>query len=171
MVGPCRFTKFVVALSDSAVSLVKPRLTLTVSFLLNLDRKYYIWFLVDWNTLKIVAWHFSRYRDYSNANRLLKQIKQHPNTITTDGLPVYKQAIEELFSLRVHKRVHLGHNNAVESRYSLLKDFIRAKRGFKKFSNIPKYINGWVYIHNLFKDLGGDKYSIVQSLLAIITPS
>ncbi|MGB4754910.1 MAG: DDE-type integrase/transposase/recombinase, partial [Fervidobacterium sp.] len=69
------------------------------------------------------------------------------------------------------KRVHLGHNNAVESRYSLLKDFIRAKRGFKKFSNIPKYINGWVYIHNLFKDLGGDKYDIVQSLLTIITPS
>lgn len=118
-----------------------------------------------------IAWHFSRYRDYSNAIRLLKQIKRHPNIITTDGLPVYKQAIEELSSLRVHKRVHLGHNNAVESRYSLLKDFIRAKRGFKKFSNIPKYINGWVYIHNLFKDLGGDKYAIVQSLLTIITPS
>ena len=64
--------------------------------------------------LKILTWHFSRYRDYSNAIRLLKQIKQHPNTITTDGLPVYKQAIEELFSQRVHKRVHFGHNNAVE---------------------------------------------------------
>ncbi len=34
-----------------------------------------------------------------------------------------------------------------------------------------EYINGWVYIHNLFKDSGGDKYAIVQSLLAIITPS
>ena len=60
-----------------------------------------------------------------------------------------------------------GYNNAVESEYSLLKDFIRAKRGFKKFSNIPKYINGWVYIHNLFKDLGSDKYAIIQSLLAL----
>ncbi|MGB4751940.1 MAG: DDE-type integrase/transposase/recombinase, partial [Fervidobacterium sp.] len=69
------------------------------------------------------------------------------------------------------KRVHLGHNNAVESRYSLLKDFIRAKRGFKKFSNIPKYINGWVYIHNLFKDLRGDKNAIIQFLLSTITLS
>jgi len=101
------------------------------------DRKYYIWLLVDWNTLKIVAWHFSRYRDYSNAIKLLKQIKKHPQLITTDGLPVYKQAIEGLC-------------------------------GFKKFSNIPKYINGWVYIHNLFKDLGGDKYAIIQSLFSSI---
>ena len=38
-------------------------------------------------------------------------------------------------------------------------------------SESSKYINGWVYIHNLFKDLGGDKYAIVQSLLTIITPS
>ena len=135
------------------------------------DRKYYIWFLVDWNTLKIVAWHFSRYRDYSNAIKLLKQIKQHPNTITTDGLPVYKQVIEELFGTGVHQRVRLGYNNAVESRYSLLKDFIRMKRGFKKFSNIPKYINGWVYIHNLFKDLRGDKNAIIQFLLSTITLS
>ncbi|MEN6590762.1 MAG: DDE-type integrase/transposase/recombinase [Fervidobacterium sp.] len=79
--------------------------------------------------------------------------------ITTDGLPLYGS--------EVHQRVRLGHNNAVESRYSLLKDFIRAKRDFKKFSNIPKYINGWVYIHNLFKDLGSDKYAIIQSLLAL----
>jgi len=56
---------------------------------------------------------------------------------------------------------NLGHNNAVESRYSLLKDFIRTKRGFKKLSNIPRYINGRVYIHNLFKDLAGDKYVII----------
>jgi len=121
--------------------------------------------------LKIVAWHFSRYRDYSNAIMLLKQIKNHPQLITTDGLGVYKQAIEEPFGLGVHQRVKLGHNNVVELRYSLLKDFIRDKQGFKKFSNIPRYINGWVYIHNLFKDLGGDKYAIVQSLLTIITPS
>jgi len=111
--------------------------------------------------LKIVAWHFSRYRDYSNAIKLLKQIKKHPQLITTDGLPVYKQAIEELFGSGIHQRVHLGHNNAVESRYSLLKDSIRAKRGFKKLSNIPRYINGRVYIHNLFKDLAGDKYVII----------
>ncbi len=141
------------------------------SVLLFKDRKYYIWFLVDWKTSKIVAWHFSRYRDYSNAIKLLKQIKQHPNTITTDGLPVYKQAIEELFGTGVHQRVRLGYNNAVESRYSLLKDFIRMKRGFKKFSNIPKYINGWVYIHNLFKDLRGDKNAIIQFLLSTITLS
>jgi len=141
------------------------------SIILFKDRKYYIWLLVDWNTLKIVAWHFSRYRDYSNAIKLLKQIKEHPQVITTDGLPVYKQAIEELFGSGIHQRVKLGHNNAVESRYSLLKDFIRAKRGFKKFSNIPKYINGWVYIHNLFKDLGGDKYAIIQSLFSSIMQS
>jgi len=126
---------------------------------------------MDWNTLKIVAWHFSRYRDYSNAIRLLKQIKKYPQLITTDGLGVYKQAIEELFGSGIHQRVHLSHNNAVEPRYSLLKDFIRAKRGFKKFSNIPKYINGWVYIHNLYKELGGDKYAIIQSLFSSIIQS
>jgi len=54
--------------------------------------------------LKIVAWHFSRYRDYSNAIKLLKQTKEHPQLITTDGLPVYKQAIEELFGSGIHQR-------------------------------------------------------------------
>ena len=93
--------------------------------------------------MKIVAWYFSRYRDYySNVIKLLKQVKEHPELINTDGFAVYKQAIEELFGSGVHQGVKLGHNNADESRYSLLKDFIRAKRGFKKFSNIPKYING-----------------------------
>ena len=93
------------------------------------------------------------------------------STHYTDGLAVYKQAIEELFGSGVHQRVKLGHNNAVESRHSLLKDFIRVKRGFKKFNNILKYINGWVYIHNLFKDLGGDKYAIIQSLFSSIIQS
>jgi hypothetical protein len=45
--------------------------------------------------------------------------------ITTNVLTVYEQAIEELFGPELHQRVHLGHNNSVESRYSLLKDFIR----------------------------------------------
>jgi len=96
------------------------------------------------SALKIVAWHFSTYHHYSNAISLLKKIKRHPELITTDELGVCKQAIEELFGSEVHQRVKLGHNNSVESRYSLLNDFVRAKRGFNKFSNIPKYIIGWV---------------------------
>jgi len=81
---------------------------------------------------------------YLKSISLLKKIKRHPELITTDELGVCKQAIEELFGSEVHQRVKLGHNNSVESRYSLLNDFVRAKRGFNKFSNIPKYIIGWV---------------------------
>jgi len=42
------------------------------------------------------------------------------------------------------------------------------KRGFKKFNNIRKYINGWVYIHNLYKELESDKNSIILFLIATI---
>jgi transposase-like protein/predicted RNA-binding Zn-ribbon protein involved in translation (DUF1610 family) len=148
---------------DSAYSLSADE-----TVLLFKQRRYYLWFLVDWNSKKIVAWHFSRYRDFSNALKLFKKLKSHPSLITTDGLPSYPHAIEELFGKDVHKRAHLGYNNAVESRYSLFKDFVRAKRGFKKFSNIFLYINGWVFMHNLYKDKEGDKYAILSDLMPFI---
>jgi len=132
------------------------------------QRKYYVWFLVDWKSKKIIAWHFSKYRDLSNALKLFNKIKSHPSLITTDGLPLYPYAVEELFGKNIHERVYLGHNNAVESRYSLFKDFVRAKRGFKKFSNIFLYINGFVFTHNLYKDCGGDKNAVLSALLPFI---
>ncbi len=54
----------------------------------------------------------------------------------------YVRCIQELFYFgsEVHQKLHLGHNNTIESRYSLLKDLIKAKCGFKKFSNILRYI-------------------------------
>jgi len=97
--------------------------------------------------------------------------QQHPRFITTDGLAVYKQTVEELFGSGVHQRAKLGHNNVVESRYSLLKDLIRAKRGLKTFSNVSKYINSRVYIHNFYKDLVNDNYAIIQFLIATIMQS
>ncbi len=88
--------------------------------------------------------------------------------ITTEGLPLYPYAAEELFGKNIHKRVYLGHNNAIESRYSLFKDFVRAKRGFKKFSNIFLYINGFAFTHNLYKDCGGDKNAVLSALFTFI---
>ncbi len=71
------------------------------------QRKYYVWFLVDWKSKKIVAWHFSKYRDLSNALKLFNKIKSHPSLITTDGLPLYPYAVEELFSKRTFINVYI----------------------------------------------------------------
>ncbi len=104
----------------------------------------------------------------SNALKLFNKIKSHPSLITTDGLSLYPYAVEGLFGKNIHKRVYLGHDNAPESRYSLFKDFVRTKRGFKKFSNIFLYINGFVFTHNLYKDCGGDKNAILSALFPFI---
>ncbi len=106
-VSLCRFTKLVVALSDSAVELVKLKSILFVSFLLNPSLLLFFHFLLTF----ILISSFLLFIAISNSN------------------------------------------------------------GFKKFSNIPKYINGWVYIHNLFKHLGDNKYAIIQSVFSSIMQS
>ncbi len=88
--------------------------------------------------------------------------------LALDGLPLYLYTVEELFGKNIHKRVYLGHNNAIESKYSLFKDFVRAKRRFKKFSNIFLYINSFILTHNLYKDCVGDKDAVLSALFPFV---
>lgn len=111
----------------------------------------------------------SRYRDASNVKILLSKLHKPPSVLVTNHMPAYNAAVELFFPQIELLQVGLGGNNTVETRFSLFKDFYRAKRGFKKFRNIPLYVNGFCVIHNLYKLEGEGYYAMVAKLISFIT--
>ncbi len=69
--------------------------------------------------------------------------------LITDGLGAYESALI-LFKNINHVVVSLG-KNMCESKFSLLKDFFRLKRGLKKSANLDLYIHGFCVVKNLWK--------------------
>jgi transposase-like protein len=139
------------------------------------DKKYYVWLLVEHGTNLIVAWHVSRYRDMSQVKILLdkyfSQRKQNTQIeLITDGLKAYEIAVKLNFDNVEHREVRLGKNNECESKFSLFKMFVRAKRSFKKFSNIRYYVNGFCVVRNLCK-LYENENEMITALASIIITS
>ncbi|MCD6257334.1 DDE-type integrase/transposase/recombinase, partial [Candidatus Aerophobetes bacterium] len=132
-------------------------------------RRYYVWFVVDSESHLILAWHVSRYRDVSNVKILLSKLKSSPDILVTDHMPSYSACVDMFFKDIEHLQVGLGGNNPVESRFSLFKMFVKVKRGFKKYRNIPLYVRGFCIVHNLYKLVGGDFNDLMLKLYSFIT--
>ncbi|PHJ14490.1 transposase, partial [Fervidobacterium sp. SC_NGM5_G05] len=90
--------------------------------------------------------------------------------LITDGLKAYEIAVKLNFDNVEHREVRLGKNNECESKFSLFKMFVRAKRSFKKFSNIRYYVNGFCVVRNLCK-LYENENEMIIALASIITTS
>ena len=72
---------------------------------------------------------------------------------------MYKQAIEGLFGTWYTREYILVTTKRCWIKIFTSQRFHTHEERIQEiqFSNVPRYINGWVYIHNLFKDLRGDK--------------
>ncbi|WP_448377530.1 DDE-type integrase/transposase/recombinase, partial [Fervidobacterium sp.] len=66
--------------------------------------------------------------------------------------------------------VSLG-KNMCESKFSLLKDFFRLKRGLKKLKNLDLYINGFCVVKNLWKTNKSNIDNVISQLATSITTS
>jgi len=136
------------------------------------EQKYYVWLLVDHETNFILCWHVSKYRDIGQVKVLLEKFfgNSKPKNIEliTDGLGAYESAVKLLFKNINHVVVSLG-KNMCESKFSLLKDFFRLKRGLKNTKNLAKYIQGFCVVKNLWKTHNGNINLILSHLHSFIT--
>ncbi|ANE40874.1 transposase [Fervidobacterium ngatamarikiense] len=139
------------------------------------EQKYYVWLLVDHETNLILCWHVSKYRDMGQVKVLLEKFfgnsKPRNIELITDGLGAYESAVKLLFRNINHVVVPLGKNNQCESKFSLLKDFFRLKRGLKNTKNLAKYIQGFCVVKNLWKTHNGNINCILSHLHSFITTS
>ena len=139
------------------------------------DQKYYVWLLVDHDTNYILCWHVSKYRDMGQVKVLLEKFlgncKDKSIELITDGLGAYESAVKILFKNINHVVVSLGKNNQCESKFSLLKDFFRLKRGLKKLKNLDLYIHGFCVVKNLWKTNKSNIDNVISQLATSITTS
>ncbi len=136
------------------------------------DQKYYVWLLVDHDTNLILSWHVSKYRDMGQVKVLLEKFlgnsKDKSIELITDGLGAYESA-QILFKNINHVVVSLG-KNMCESKFSLLKDFFRLKRGLKKLANLDLYIHVCI-VKNLWKINKSNINNVISQLATFITTS
>ncbi|WP_448375190.1 DDE-type integrase/transposase/recombinase, partial [Fervidobacterium sp.] len=85
------------------------------------------------------------------------------------GLGAYESALI-LFKNINHVVVSLG-KNMCESKFSLLKDFFRLKRGLKKLKNLDLYINGFCVVKNIWKINKSNIDNVISQLATSITTS
>jgi len=91
--------------------------------------------------------------------------------LITDGLGAYESAVKILFKNINHVVVSLGKNNQCESKFSLLKDFFRLRRGLKNTKNLTKYIQGFCVVKNLWKTHNGNINRILSHLHSFVSTS
>ena len=100
--------------------------------------KYYLWLVIDSETLFIVSFHLSIYRDESSTFSLINEARKYgsPSNLITDRLPVYTEAIATLLPSANHIPVKPmssdTNNNLIESWYKAKKEF----NSFEKVNNL-----------------------------------
>ena len=129
-------------------------------------RKYWNWNVMDVGTRYVLASRITRGRRINDARavfrKALRAASRPPDTITTDGLAAYAEAIKTVFPKARHvvsEGIYEFTNNNLSER--LQGDFrqrTKTMRGLQTRRTAQDYLDGWVIDHNLFRDhhtLGG----------------
>ena len=123
-------------------------------------RKMWNWNIMDKDTRYILATRLSRTRNTNDAIALFEEAKanaqQGPETITTDGLGSYVDAVRAVFpktkhvvSQGIHKPVN---NNRSERPQGSFRQRIKTMRGMEARRTGQDYLDGWTLDYNFFKD-------------------
>ena len=125
------------------------------------------WVSIDWKTRYINAIHYSPHeQNQIDGRKFLEKIKESknkPKYITTDGLQLYPRIMRKVFN--VNKKRKFGtkhfvinhsktgrHNVKIETVFSKIKDRTRNFRGLKQLWSAPILMNGIIIQHNLVEE-------------------
>ncbi len=121
---------------------------------------YWNWNVMDSDTRYILASYLSSERDQASAEAVLRKAAaaaaSPPERITTDKLPSYVPAIEEVFPKAKHTqsegiRAELN-NNRSERVQRTFRDRTKTLRGLDNRASGQRYLDGWVLHYNLFRE-------------------
>ena len=122
--------------------------------------RYWNWNVMDVDTRYVLASRVSRGRGINNARavfrKALRAASGPPDTITTDGLAAYPEAIKTVFPKARHI-VSAGiyepiNNNLSERLQGDFRQRTKTMRGLQTRRTAQDYLDGWVIDHNLFRD-------------------
>ena len=125
--------------------------------------KYWNWNVMDHDTRYLLASYLSSERDQQSAEAVLRKAMaasaDSPHTITTDRLPSYVPAIKEVFPDARHIQsegleAELN-NNRSERVQGTFRDRTKTLRGLEGRESGQRYLDGWVFHYNHFKEHHG----------------
>ena len=125
--------------------------------------KYWNWNVMDHDTRYLLASHLSSERDQKSAEAVLRKAMaaaaEPPKSITTDRLVSYVPAITAVFPDARHIRsegleAELN-NNRSERMQGTFRDRTKTLRGLEGRESGQRYLDGWVFHYNHFKEHHG----------------
>ena len=155
-------------LAKAYVDKLKPRLSglwHVDETMINCEGEYkWFWQIIDEKTKFLVATLLSEERTIVEAKELFKKSKEisviKPDTIVTDGLWAYEDAIKKVFlTWRVPHTTNIRSvgintretNNVIERLHGTLKDRLKVMRGLKKFHTAQAILSGWFVYYNFLR--------------------
>ncbi len=123
-------------------------------------RQSYCWNVMDKDSRYILAAHLATHRGENEAIRLMEKVlrnaKNPPEKVTTDGLPSYVDAIRAVFPKGTEHEASEGickevNNNLSKRLQGTFRDRTKTQRGLQMQSTGQDYLDGWVLDYNFFK--------------------
>lgn len=126
-------------------------------------RDDWYWDLIDDGTRFLVSTVYSKNRGLEEGTRLMKQAKKlggRPWLVTTDGLPLYENAIKKAFyTLKQGKVTHRrriaskgeGFNTKMERFQGTIRERVKTMRGFGNIKSAELILNGLIIYYNFIR--------------------
>ena len=120
-------------------------------------KKHYLWLVIDSETRLIISYHLTPSRDSEQAYSTLNSSKKvgTPNSIVSDRLPSYNQAVNTIFPDSKHIKVQSFQddisNNLIESFNKTFKYWYKRKKGFNSFKSANNLIFMFIFYYNFIR--------------------
>ena len=126
--------------------------------------KYWNWNVMDHDTRYLLASYLSSERDQKSAEAVLRKAMaasaNPPKTITTDRLPSYVPAIKKYSRSRTYPIGRVGirvEQQPFRADAGDVRDRTKTLRGLEGRESGQRYLDGWVFHYNHFKEHHGLK--------------
>ena len=137
------------------------------------------WNVMDDETRYVLASHLSAHRDKKAAIATMQKAKlaagEPPETIKTDHLKAYDQAIKEVFPKTRHVKAKgmtsvVLNNNKSERLQGTFRQRTKTLRGLDRMETGQRYLDGWVITYNLFREHEGIDYKTPGEVAQVDAP-
>ena len=137
------------------------------------------WNVMDEETRYILASHLSPHRDKKAAVATMEKAKlaaeTTPETIKTDHLSVYGDAIKEVFPKTRHVKSKgmqspVLNNNLSERLQGTYRQRTKTLRGLESVETGQRYLDGWTLTYNLFREHEGLDYKTPGEVAKVNAP-
>lgn len=119
------------------------------------------WNSIDEETRFLLASTVTAHKELSDGRKHFQEVKKatndkRPKQIVTDGLRLYRSAINKEFRTKINETSHISivgrrkkiHNNLIERYHNDFREFDKVRRGFKSNKTTQDWANGFKLYHN-----------------------